>query len=183
MSPYRWVYHPRNFWAAVPLFFALISNYDEIEFHWLTWGLGGAVFLTGLAIRIWSQQHLRYRMNTHKMLTTTGPYGLVRNPLYIANALTYAGATICSELVWLAPLAFFWAIGVYSFVVRHEEKQLSEKYGDAYRRYLEEIPRWVPNKMRSAQMGLINEFLGKALFAELPCLLILVPYIIKDFLF
>jgi protein-S-isoprenylcysteine O-methyltransferase Ste14 len=141
MSSYRWIYHPRNFWTALPLLFALISSYKEIQLYDATWVSGGLIFLTGVGIRIWSQQHLRYRMRIHKVLTTTGPYRVIRNPLYFGNTLTYVGATICSGLIWFAPITFIWAIAVYGFVVRHEEKQLVMKFGGAYRMFLREVPR------------------------------------------
>jgi protein-S-isoprenylcysteine O-methyltransferase Ste14 len=34
-----------------------------------------------------------------KMLVRTGPYALVRNPLYIGNILIAAGLSILSELI------------------------------------------------------------------------------------
>ncbi len=177
---YRWIYHPRNFWAALPALFAVVFNFHKMEFHYATWALGLTTFLIGVAIRIWSQQHLRYRMGIHKVLTTTGPYGMGRNPMYIGNTLTYVGATILSNLVWLAPFTFAWAIFTYQFVVRHEETQLLKKYGPPYRTYLDQVPRWIPRTIRLTEVGLINQHLAKAVWAELPCLLILLPYLVKE---
>jgi protein-S-isoprenylcysteine O-methyltransferase Ste14 len=182
LTSYRWIYHPRNFWAAFPLLFALISNYDEVEIDYITWGLGLPIFFIGLAIRIWAQQHLRYRMGIHKVFTTTGPYSLVRNPMYLGNTLTYVGATICSELLWFAPITFVWAIFFYGFVIRHEENELLKKYGSPYRTYLTQVSRWVPRVRGFSGLTLVNEYLGRAVWAELPCLLILLPYLVKEFL-
>jgi protein-S-isoprenylcysteine O-methyltransferase Ste14 len=176
-----WIYYLRNFGAALPLLFAFICNYGEIEtYDRLLWGVGGAIFLSGMALRIWSQQHLHYRMGIHKQLTTSGPYSLLRNPLYIANTLTYVGVIICSELVWLVPITVLWAIGVYSLVIRYEETHLVGKYGNAYQKYLQEVPRWVPKRIGRRHFGLTNEYLKRAVWVELRCVLILLPYILKE---
>jgi protein-S-isoprenylcysteine O-methyltransferase Ste14 len=176
-----WIYYLRNFGAALPLLFPFICNYGEIEaYDWLIWGVGGTLFLSGIALRVWAQQHLHYRMGIHKQLTTSGPYSLVRNPLYIANTLTYVGATICSELLWLVPITLLWAIGVYSLVIRYEEAHLVGKYGNAYQKYLQEVPRWVPKRIGLRHFGLTNEYLKRAVWVELRCVLILLPYILKE---
>ncbi len=176
-----WVYYLRNFEAALPLLFAFMCKYGEIETDdRLIWGVGGGLFLAGMALRVWAQQHLHYRMGMHKQLTTSGPYSLVRNPLYIANTLTYVGATICSELVWLVPVTVLWAVGVYSIVIRYEEAHLADKYGDAYQKYFQEVPRWVPKRIGLGHFGLANKYLGRVMWVELRCVLVLLPYILKE---
>jgi len=180
MAKFKWIYHLRNFMAGLPLLFALFFDHYESESEYLVWGVGPAIFLIGIVIRIWAQQHLHYRMRIHKQLTTTGPYRLVRNPLYIANILTYVGATFCSELVWLAPLTLMWGIGAYSLVIRYEEEHLLKKYGDSYQRYLKEVPRWIPKRIELRHLGLVNAYLGRAVSVEFPCLFGLLPYIVKE---
>lgn len=185
MARFKWIYHLRNFGAALPLLFSVIFNYRQIEAEWPIWGIGGAIFLTGIAIRIWAQQHLHYRMGIHKQLTTTGPYRLVRNPLYIANILTYVGATFFSELIWFAPVTMLWGIGAYSLVIRYEEEHLLEKYGDSYQEYLQEVPRWIPKKtalrdLRLRNFVLINGYLKQAVVVELPCMLIALPFVVIE---
>ena len=107
MSVPRWVYRVRNFFAGAPLFFAFISHAYEIEADGIIWPLGVGIVLVGIALRIWAQQHLRYRLKVHKQLTTTGPYEFVRNPLYIGNAIMCVGATIASELLWMIPITIY----------------------------------------------------------------------------
>lgn len=182
MAKRQWIYRLRTFLSWVPLLFAFIWNHNETEAERLIWGCGGTIFLIGIGIRIWAQEHLHYRMGVHKQLTTTGPYRLVRNPLYIANILTYVGATICSELLWFVPVTLLWCIGLYSFVIRYEEAHLLDKYGDPYRRYLLEVPRWIPKKMDFRDLKLINGYLGRAILVESRGLLILLPFIIKEVL-
>jgi hypothetical protein len=89
-------------------------------------------------------------------------------------------ATIVSELLWLIPVTLFWCIGTYSIVIRYEEARLLNKYGDEYHRYLLEVPRWFPKMARLKNLELINEHLYQAVFVELPCLLIMLPFVIKE---
>jgi protein-S-isoprenylcysteine O-methyltransferase Ste14 len=178
----HWVYRGRNFFVCPPLIFAFISLSHEIETDWIIWPLGTGIVLLGTVLRIWALEHLHYRLKRHKQLTTTGPYGFVRNPLYIANTMMCVGATIASELLWLIPIAIFWCIGIYSIVIRYEEEHLLEKYGDAYRRYLSEVARWFPKRPSLRNMGLINKYLYQTVFTELPGVSILLPYVIKEIL-
>jgi protein-S-isoprenylcysteine O-methyltransferase Ste14 len=180
MAMPRWIYRFRTYMVCPPLFFALIWNHNEIEADWFIWPLGIGLFLIGMALRIWAQQHLHHRLRVHKQLTTTGPYQYVRNSLYIGNIMICVAVTIVSELLWFIPVTLFWCIGIYSFVIRYEEARLLSKYGDAYSGYLLEVPRWVPKKMCFRNVQLMNKYLGEAISVELPCLLILLPYVIKE---
>ena len=114
-------YRFRGLLISLPLMIALFSFVYETEVDWLIWPLGGSVFFLGLVLRIWSQQHLHYRLKVKKRLTTTGPYSFVRNPAYVGNTLMYLGAIVTSELLWLAPIALFYCFSIYSLVVHYEE--------------------------------------------------------------
>ncbi len=70
-----------------------------------------------------------------------GPYSFVRNPVYVRNILICTGATMTSEILWFVPVVFLYCLGIYSLAVRYEETHLLDKYGESYRRYMEEIPR------------------------------------------
>lgn len=179
--PY-WVYRVRNIFVSPPLIFAFFSRSYEIEAHGIVWPLATSIVLVGVLIRIWAQQHLHYRLKEHKQLTMTGPYGFVRNPLYVGNTMMCVGATVASGLLWLIPITFFWCIGTYSIVIHYEEKHLLEKYGEAYRQYLSKVARWFPKRPGLKNMGLINESLYSTMLVELPGVFILLPYVIKEFL-
>ena len=173
-------YHLRGFLVSPPLIIAFFTFVCEVETDWLIWPLGGFVFILGLFLRIWAQQHLRYRLDVKKCLTTTGPYSLVRNPIYVGNILMCLGAIITSELLWLVPIALLYWFTIYSLVVRYEERHLLEKYGEPYRRYLAEVPRWLPRAIRFRNVDLINRYFLTSIVAEIHCPFILLPYIFKE---
>ena len=178
----RWFYRFRGYLVAPPLILALFCFSLETEMDYLIWPLGISLVLTGVFLRIWAQQHLHYRLKVRKCLTITGPYALVRNPIYVGNILICLGAIITSELLWLAPITLFYCFSIYSLVVHYEEEHLLKKYGEAYQRYLSEVPRWLPRTIRFENLKLINRYLLTSVIAEIHCPLVLLPYVLKELL-
>jgi len=179
-SVLRWIYRFRGVLISPPLIFAVLCFSHETEIDWLVWPLGGLIFLLGLSLRVWAQQHIQRRLKVQRYLATTGPYSFVRNPLYIGNMLMCLGVTVASELLWLVPIVLLWCAVIYSFVVRYEERYLLARYGQAYRSYMLEIPRWFPRTICFRDIGLINEYFRVSIVSEYHCLLLLLPYLIKE---
>jgi protein-S-isoprenylcysteine O-methyltransferase Ste14 len=176
------IYRLRGKLASVPLVLALVCFRWEIEDDGYIWLFGTGFFLLGFFLRIWAQQHLHYRLKAPMKLTVSGPYAFVRNPIYIGNTLICVAATFLSELVWLVPFTVLWSVVLYSLVVRYEEQHLMGQYGESYRKYVFDTPRWFP-RLRVADFTLINEYIGASFLSEIGCLLIPLPFIIKELLF
>jgi protein-S-isoprenylcysteine O-methyltransferase Ste14 len=176
------IFKYRGALMAPPLVFAAICTWRETENAYLTFGIGGVLFSCGLLLRLWSQMHLHYRLKTSTVLTVTGPYVYVRNPIYLANMIMLVAAVILAELLWFAPLMFVYCLAVYTAVIRFEESHLLSKYGQAYADYMSETPRWIPNFhiIKSAVTVDIRQFFVPSLLAEAPSLLLLLPFIIKE---
>jgi hypothetical protein len=45
---------------------------------------------------------------------------------------------------WLAIAVLAYSVIQYIFIVAFEEEVLVQTFGDAYRRYCEQVPRWIP---------------------------------------
>ena len=74
---------------------------------------------------------------------TTGVYRISRNPEYFSVFLQYLGIGT-SGLSWVFILcAVAWIISFHIEVVQSEEPSLIEKYGDAYKEYMNRTPRWI----------------------------------------
>ena len=176
----RWFYRFRGYLVTPPFIFAFFCFSLETEMDYLIWSIGISLVFVGMILRIWAQQHLRYRLNVKKCLTTTGPYSFIRNPVYVGNILMCLGAIITSELLWLVPIALLYWFSIYSLVVHYEERHLLEKYGEPYRRYVAGVPRWLPRAIRFRKFEILNEFFLKSMVAEIHCPFILLPYILKE---
>jgi len=182
MSVSKWFYRLRGYLVAPPLIFALFYPPYEMEARFV-WPVGIFLLVLGVAIRLWAQQHLRYRLKTHKTLTMTGPYQFVRNPIYIGNTLICLCAAVISQVPWLVPVTLFYCFGVYSLVVRYEESHLISKYREPYGKYMAEASRWVPKVRHVKDLGFINEYFRKAILGEVHCFLVLLPYILKAIIY
>ena len=178
----RDAYHARGILASLPLVFAAVCFWREYENDWVIWPLAPLLVGMGVALRVWSQAHIRFRLRAGRHLTATGPYALVRNPLYIANTLICLGATVASELLWLLPITAAWCALLYALVVRQEERRLERQYGHAYRDYVAAVPRWLPRMRPGRALGSAAGYFGRALFIEASCLLVLAPFVAKEFL-
>lgn len=119
----------------------------------VNWTIGLVLFGAAWALRIRSQQYLRYRLKEDGGLATTGPYAYVRNPVYIANITGLGALCILCGLYWMAPIAVVWAAIVYHLAVRFEEIRLAKRFGEPYREYLKDVPRWIPRSPSRAVAG------------------------------
>ncbi len=181
--PYDRVYKVRGLLMAPPCLFELFVFYRESAHDAVVWPAGLALFLLGVGLRVWAQVHLHYRLRTRKVLTTTGPYAFVRNPIYIANTLILLSMTVLSELIWFLPVKLLWCAVVYHFVVRREEAHLLDKYGADYQAFLDRVPRWIPRfRGRVASPFNARQFFMPSVLAELHCFLLLAPVVIKELL-
>jgi len=174
-------YKLRGILIAPVYLLSIFCTYLETE-HWLVLAFGLVSFLAGFFLRVWSQMHLHYRLKEHKILTSTGPYACVRNPIYIGNTLILTGTTLLSELLWLAPIMIATCMITYSLVVRYEESHLTEKYGTPYLEYLKRVPRWFPSFAREAGSAkrVQWEFLIPSIWAEAHIILLLIPPLLKE---
>jgi protein-S-isoprenylcysteine O-methyltransferase Ste14 len=76
-------------------------------------------------------------------LLRRGPYRLIRNPMYAGEAVVWAGwgLVYASPAVWAGAAIIGTGLAA---AVRWEERRLLQRFGEDYRAYLAEVPRWVP---------------------------------------
>ena len=138
----------RVFAYPFPFIVMAITPYKETGYQFIMWPSGVALILFGVCIRIWATKNIGKRIpwmkKKGKELVKTGPYAIVRNPLYSGNILITTGLSFISELVWIIPFIFFYFFTLYHLIAIYEEKKLLERWGDNYRDYLNDVPRWIP---------------------------------------
>ncbi|MCX5648621.1 MAG: isoprenylcysteine carboxylmethyltransferase family protein [Planctomycetota bacterium] len=179
--PTKAVFKLRGWLAALPVVVAFLCSYGELENDTTTWAIGGALFLAAMAVRIWAQCHLHYRLSGHKVLTVTGPYRYSRNPIYLANTAMIAALVWLMEVPWLMVPTVIWCALVYSVVVRYEESRLSANFGERYRCYMQTVPRWFGLRdTRAGDGAQAGRWLQGALWVEVHCLLFLILPALKE---
>lgn len=86
-----------------------------------------------------------------RTFVASGPYRWVRNPMYIGMFVYLVGYALCALsfaalLVALAMLAM-----AHLFAVLVEEPSLARRFGESYREYRRNTPRWIPHPPRGRQ--------------------------------
>ena len=133
--------------------------------------LGVAIVVLGELLRLSAVSHIgtvsRTRTDRLGPLIASGPFGWVRNPLYIGNIALWVGLTLVARLPWLAlPIALLLALE-YHAIVRWEEGLLTARLGQPYRDYLTAVPRWLPRPPRTLDTPLPRAFSWReTLFSE-----------------
>lgn len=105
--------------------------------------LGIVLIVICILGRTWSSLYIGGRKIEE--FVQTGPYSVMRNPLYFFSFIGAAGVgmqvgsvtlgLICAVLAWL----------VFHVVVLQEEQVLAARYGKSYRDYLTRVPRFLPS--------------------------------------
>jgi protein-S-isoprenylcysteine O-methyltransferase Ste14 len=139
--------------AAVLLAFLFVSDSEWEENCPLVSTILFSVgcFLTGVASlgRLWCSVYIAGRKT--KQLVVQGPYSICRNPLYFFSMLGGIGVGLASEtltfpVILLVAFAFY-----YPFVIRYEEQNLRNQFGQLYDDYVRQTPPFWP------KWSLLNE--------------------------
>jgi protein-S-isoprenylcysteine O-methyltransferase Ste14 len=77
------------------------------------------------------------------VLVTTGPYRYVRNPIYL-GMFTFIIALALVAANWLLLLPSFFISTLVYMQISSEEKMLIARFGDKYRDYMKQTPRFIP---------------------------------------
>jgi hypothetical protein len=118
---------------------------------------GAAIVGAGELLRLWAVRHIgvisRTRSDRLGPLVSTGPFGFVRNPLYLGNIALWVGFAVSAHLVWLVPIFIVVLSCEYHAIVRWEEELLASRRQDEYREYVARVPRWIPAVGGSRQLS------------------------------
>lgn len=127
-------------WLVVLL---LICLFTPVNFGILFW-IGLPLFIMGIvlnAIAMYSFARFTGGVNT------TGIYRYSRNPMYVASFFFLLGLCLMgwSTSVWSIVLLIFFIISIpfYHWIVLLEEAFLEDKYGEAYLKYKQNVPRYI----------------------------------------
>lgn len=115
-------------------------------------GFGTALGAAGLALYLWGRLALGEMYNVssslgselyapHRLITS-GPYRIVRHPMYLGLFLAAAGAFLVYR-TWTT--VFVIAVLPGAVVkARREERLLAEEFGESFQAYRRRVPGWLP---------------------------------------
>ena len=148
----RWLFRAFGMgYLALPVY-ALTPWMDAAHVplpDWSRW-LGGVVLCMGIGLFGWAHRTLgRYwtavlALSTDHEMVTSGPYRLIRHPMYTAFFIVGVGFSLVSAN-WLVAALYLGTLALmYVLRVSAEEQMMANRFGDRYRRYMEVTGRLVP---------------------------------------
>jgi protein-S-isoprenylcysteine O-methyltransferase Ste14 len=114
--------------------------------------MGAIVYFSGTGLYLWGLVALHSQFGVSGLLgaelykehelITSGPFGILRHPMYVGVLLAAVGALLIFRT---------WAMLVFSpmsLVVigraESEEKLLEQEFGDQWKSYASKVPKWFP---------------------------------------
>ncbi len=93
--------------------------------------------------RLYSTAFLGGHKNT--TLITYGVFSIVRNPLYFFSFIGMTGIALISGHILIMVMLPVIFLVMYHFLIKREEGFLEETFGDEYKQYMKDVPRFFPN--------------------------------------
>lgn len=107
--------------------------------------------LAGMTLRIWTvgvaapgTSGRNTREQRAQTLNTTGPYSLIRHPLYLANGLIVMGLALFPHTWLLPPAVAGLTLIYYTLIAWREEDFLRARFGAGWQEWAEHVPRLWP---------------------------------------
>ena len=138
---------------------ALLLIVPRQPLHWLNerfvpstlamYWLGFLIVAGGLTFAVWARVHLGRNWSTtvtlkqdHELIRT-GPYGVVRHPIYTGLLLALLGTAVAIG-EWRGLMAFVsFTLGLL-IKIKAEERFMNETFGERYARYRCVVPALIP---------------------------------------
>lgn len=112
---------------------------------------GFLIFIAGIFLLCWT---IKLFFTTGKgtlapwsppeKLVIEGPYRHTRNPMISAVVITLIGEAVISGSIWIFIMGLTFFIVNHFYFIYFEEPCLLIRFGEAYARYKQNVPRWLP---------------------------------------
>jgi protein-S-isoprenylcysteine O-methyltransferase Ste14 len=142
---------PMNVLFFVPAVILWLTGYHWEANHPLLLSIGCVLLLCGMSLAAWTMwlfhsvgHGTAAPWDPPQHLVVAGPYRHVRNPMLTSVFILQAAeALLLNSLTIFILLVVFVIANIFYFPLV-EEKSLEKRFGDAYREYKRNVPRWVP---------------------------------------
>lgn len=104
--------------------------------------VGSIVALLGLSIRAYAAGHLE----KDRSLAMDGPYAYTRNPLYLGSLFIGMGLVLAGGQWALGVVFVLFFLVVYGPVMKREERNLRQRFGESFDNYAKTVPLFLPSR-------------------------------------
>lgn len=137
-------------WVLVPLITAWIPTLGP-RWHWslaVSWiAVVVAVVVWYLTLICWRKMGKDWRMgidpNEKNTLIITGPYAMVRHPIYALQCTLALASAVAVPSLWMGVVAVL-QIVLLQWEARREERHMLSVHGDTYGNYMRQVGRFIP---------------------------------------
>jgi protein-S-isoprenylcysteine O-methyltransferase Ste14 len=147
----------RRTWLPLPFAIALlvVAYFRAPSGRLVVWA-GPVLVFVGEGIRLWAVRHIgvisRTRADRLGPLVTTGPFSVVRNPLYVGNLFLWSGMACWTGAPWMVAAVWLLFGPLYFFITQWEAQQLELRHGDEFRAYARRVRAWLPRVPPAAEL-------------------------------
>ena len=113
-----------------------------------TVSIGLALAVLGQVFRIYAAGYIF----KNKQLASTGPYALVRHPLYLGNFIILIGFTIASANLYVAAGVVVFFLVWYPAAIAYEDSKLENIFGEQWREWSKNIRAIIPGRARLSDL-------------------------------
>lgn len=119
------------------------------------WGI--ALFTAGALLQLWTARLLRIsgligipEVSREKKgrFVAEGAFGVVRHPTYLSHSMMFLGVFLMTGVIAVGISTLIDLVAVNLLVIPLEERELLTRFGEDYRRYEENVPRFFPRIRR-----------------------------------
>ena len=143
-----WIqYYPPLVWIPFLVAYAQPLPIDlpqAIQLCGLALAVGAALFAAWAMWSLGKSYGIRMDIFAGHRLVTTGPYALVRHPMYLGIVLYHAGATLVLQSPLLLALTALVVVPFTALRIVAEDRVLSETFGAEFAEYRQRVPALVP---------------------------------------
>jgi protein-S-isoprenylcysteine O-methyltransferase Ste14 len=145
--------------AAIVVPAVLVAR-DGADFDPLRVVLGVPLVAAGLVLWAWTVRlFARIGRGTlapwdpTERLVVHGPYAHVRNPMITAVLAVLLGEALIFGSTAIAIWAAIFVVINHVFFLAYEEPAVERRFGEEYRRYKANVPRWIPRRAPYSEGG------------------------------
>ncbi len=122
----------------------------------IAYALAALLMVLASLLRMWagsalsSARMMAFRVQKDE-LVLSGPYLLVRHPIYLADFVAFSAFALCLRPVGLLLPALLWLH--YRILTLYEERALRAEHGVLYAAYASTVPRFLPDRRSLPQLA------------------------------